>query len=318
MRVDPPLQGRVKSASGAAAHDRPRPLPRLRRRPRAARHGRRLSRRRAFLQAHPGVRAGRGGAAVRRRRGRSASRCMAAAFSPAPATANASSPAATTAGWSRPRADGDARTNSPPTTSGAGSTRSRSGPTARSPGRPARPRMSRTGKGELRALELPSTVAGLCFAPKGFRLAIAHYNGVTFWFPNAAGAKPEVFEWKGSHLVRHRQPGRPLPGHLDAGADAARLAHRRRQAHAHVGLFGARALARRGPRTATSSPPRAPSNSILWPFDGKDGPMGRQPQAARAVGSARHRWSPAIPSSRWWRSAMPTAWSCWCASRTAR
>ena len=49
------------------------------------------------------------------------------------------------------------------------------------------------------------------FAPKGFRLAIAHYNGATLWFPNAK-ATPEFLEWKGSHLgitvsadcVRHR------------------------------------------------------------------------------------------------------------------
>ncbi len=56
-----------------------------------------------------------------------------------------------------------------------------------------------TKKGEDAHLEAPSTVAGLAFAPKGFRAAIAHYNGVTLWFPNAAGAKPEMLEWKGSH-----------------------------------------------------------------------------------------------------------------------
>jgi hypothetical protein len=58
----------------------------------------------------------------------------------------------------------------------------------------------RTKKGELRTFEAASTVAGLCFLPKGFRLAIAHYNGATLWFPNAAGAQPERLEWKGSHL----------------------------------------------------------------------------------------------------------------------
>ena len=58
---------------------------------------------------------------------------------------------------------------------------------------------ARTGKGAERALELPSTVGGLAFAPKGVRLAIAHYNGLTLWFPNAQSA-PEKLEWKGSHL----------------------------------------------------------------------------------------------------------------------
>jgi hypothetical protein len=52
---------------------------------------------------------------------------------------------------------------------------------------------------ELRAHEVPSMVGALAFAPKGFRLAIAHYNGATLWFPNAK-AEPERLEWKGSHL----------------------------------------------------------------------------------------------------------------------
>ena len=41
---------------------------------------------------------------------------------------------------------------------------------------------------ELRQFEAPSTVGGLAFLPKGFRLAIAHYNGATLWFPNAPQA----------------------------------------------------------------------------------------------------------------------------------
>ncbi|HEX8810076.1 MAG TPA: WD40 repeat domain-containing protein, partial [Xanthobacteraceae bacterium] len=53
---------------------------------------------------------------------------------------------------------------------------------------------------DLRLFEAPSTVGGLAFFPKGLRLAIAHYNGATLWFPNAAGATPEKLEWKGSHL----------------------------------------------------------------------------------------------------------------------
>ena len=45
----------------------------------------------------------------------------------------------------------------------------------------------RSGKAEEKSFEVPSTVGGLAFAPKGLRLAIAHYNGVTLWFPNMAG-----------------------------------------------------------------------------------------------------------------------------------
>jgi WD40 repeat protein len=57
----------------------------------------------------------------------------------------------------------------------------------------------RSAKGEEKSFDARSTVGGLAFAPKGLRLAIAHYNGVTLWFPNMA-AKPEFLEWAGSHL----------------------------------------------------------------------------------------------------------------------
>ena len=58
----------------------------------------------------------------------------------------------------------------------------------------------RSGKSEEKSFDAPSTVGGLAFAPKGLRLAVAHYNGVSLWFPNMA-AKPEVLEWAGSHLA---------------------------------------------------------------------------------------------------------------------
>ena len=54
-------------------------------------------------------------------------------------------------------------------------------------------------KGREKVLELSSAARGITFAPKGFRLAVAHYNGATLWFPNTE-AKPEFLEWKGSHL----------------------------------------------------------------------------------------------------------------------
>ena len=56
----------------------------------------------------------------------------------------------------------------------------------------------RSGKAEDKSFDAPTTVGGLAFAPKGLRIAIAHYNGVSMWFPNAQAA-PEFLEWKGSH-----------------------------------------------------------------------------------------------------------------------
>jgi hypothetical protein len=56
---------------------------------------------------------------------------------------------------------------------------------------------------------------------------------------------------------------------------------------------------------------------ILWPFAGKDGPMGKQPRMLapydkRAVAVACH------PKQEIVAVGFETAWSCWCASRTGR
>jgi WD40 repeat protein len=135
----------------------------------------------------------------------------------------------------------------------------------------------RTTKGELRALDAPSTVAGLAFAPKGLRLAIAHYNGVTLWFPNAAGARPEVLEWKGSHLAVTFSPD----GRFVVTAMQEPMLHGWRLADGqHMRMSGYSARVRSlswgagGNFLATSGSEQL----ILWPFDGKTGPMGRQPK----------------------------------------
>jgi WD40 repeat protein len=59
--------------------------------------------------------------------------------------------------------------------------------------------VARDDKGRERTLEVPSAARGLAFAPKGYRLAVSHYNGVSLWFPNLDAA-PEALDWKGSHL----------------------------------------------------------------------------------------------------------------------
>ncbi|HEY6831155.1 MAG TPA: WD40 repeat domain-containing protein [Pseudolabrys sp.] len=135
----------------------------------------------------------------------------------------------------------------------------------------------RTKKGELRSFDAPSTVAGLCFAPKGFRLAIAHYNGVSFWFPNAAGAKPETFEWKGSHLgVTISPDGKFLVTTMQEptlhGWRVVDGKHMRMSGYS--GRVRSMEWTAGGDFLATSGSEQL----ILWPFDGKDGPMGRQPR----------------------------------------
>jgi WD40 repeat protein len=145
----------------------------------------------------------------------------------------------------------------------------------------------RPKKGDVRSFEAPSTVAGLAFAPKGLRVAIAHYNGATLWFPNAGGAKPETLEWKGSHLgVAFSPDGKYLITCMQEpmlhGWRLADVKHMRMSGYsARVRSFGWTAD---GEFLATSGSEQL----ILWPFDGKDGPMGKQPrlmaQSAARVG----------------------------------
>jgi WD40 repeat protein len=135
----------------------------------------------------------------------------------------------------------------------------------------------RSRKGEPRRLEVPSTVGGLAFAPKGVRLAVAHYNGATLWFPNAAQATPERLEWKGSHVAIGFSPdGRFLVTAMqEPTLHGWRLVDGK-----HMRMSGYSAKVRsmswsaNGKALATSGS----RELIVWPFQGKDGPMGMQPQ----------------------------------------
>jgi len=130
---------------------------------------------------------------------------------------------------------------------------------------------------ELREFEAPSTVGGLAFLLRGFRLAIAHYNGATLWFPNATEAAPERLEWKGSHLgVTVSPDGRFLVTTMqEPMLHGWRLVDRQ---HMRMSGYAARVTSLDwspgGRWLATSGAPQL----ILWPFQTKDGPMGKQPR----------------------------------------
>lgn len=134
----------------------------------------------------------------------------------------------------------------------------------------------RTAKGEERSIDVPSSAGGLAFAPKGFRLGIAHYNGVSLWFPNAS-ATPETLAWKGSHLdIAFSPDGRflitamqepTLHGWRLADAKDMRMS-------GYAGKVQSMSWSAGGQWLATSGA----TQLILWPFQGKDGPMGKGPK----------------------------------------
>ena len=136
---------------------------------------------------------------------------------------------------------------------------------------------ARDDKGRDKSFDAPSTVRGLSFAPKGYRLAAAHYNGATLWFPNLE-TRPEVLEWKGSHLdVTWSPDGRFVVTSMQENA-----------------LHGWRLLPDRGNMRMSGYPAKTRSMSwsqdgkwlatsgaeavIVWPFESKEGPMGKPPR----------------------------------------
>jgi WD40 repeat protein len=154
-------------------------------------------------------------------------------------------------------------------------------------GKQAFVRAGKKGDKNERSIDLPSSAGGLAFAPKGFRLAIAHYNGATLWFPNAPDAKPETLEWKGSHLGATYSPdGRFLVTMMqEPTLHGWRLVdgkHMRMSGYAgkvHSVSWGPAAK-----WLATSGA----TQLVVWPFAGKDGPMGKSP---KILSPAEHRIS---------------------------
>jgi WD40 repeat protein len=133
----------------------------------------------------------------------------------------------------------------------------------------------RSGKGDEKSFDVPSTVGGLAFAPKGLRLAIAHYNGVTLWFPNMT-ANPEFLEWAGSHLGVTFSPDNKflVTAMHEPALHGWRLADQRHmRMTGYPGRVRSMSWSAGGKALATSGAEAV----IMWPFASKDGPMGKEP-----------------------------------------
>lgn len=133
----------------------------------------------------------------------------------------------------------------------------------------------RLADGKVKALAHPRSVEGLAFAPKGLRLAVARYNGVTLHFP-ATDGKPAELEWTGAHTAVVFSPD----GDYVVTAMQENALHGWRLSDGrHMKMTGYPAKVKslswsaKGRWLASSGA----SAAIVWPFHGKDGPMGKAP-----------------------------------------
>ncbi len=133
----------------------------------------------------------------------------------------------------------------------------------------------RFADGRTKALEHPRSVEALAFAPKGMRLGVARYNGATLHFPAAAG-KPVELEWAGAHMGITFSPDGNF---LDTAMQENALHGWKLADGKHMLMAGYPAKVKslswsvRGRWLASSGAPAA----IVWPFQAKDGPMGKAP-----------------------------------------
>jgi WD40 repeat protein len=134
----------------------------------------------------------------------------------------------------------------------------------------------RDAKGLVKTVSVPTTARGLAFAPKGYRLAIAHYNGASLWFPNTE-SPPDVFEWKGSHVdITFSPDGRFAVTTMQENAlHGWRIADK---ANMRMSGYPAKvkslAWSADGAWLATSGA----DSCVVWPFRDKDGPMNKAPR----------------------------------------
>lgn len=129
----------------------------------------------------------------------------------------------------------------------------------------------------LATFEHANTIGGLAFDPKGKRLAATHYGGVSLWWTAAPGEQePKRLAWPGSHLGLAWSPDgksivtamqeNELHGWRLAGGTDMRMSGYPAKVKSMAWLPKGRYLATSGAEAV-----------VCWPFQGKDGPMDREP-----------------------------------------
>jgi len=142
----------------------------------------------------------------------------------------------------------------------------------------------RFADGRTKEFQHPRTVEGLAFSSKGMRFGVARYNGVTLHFPATDGTPTEL-EWAGAHTAITFSPD----GNFVVTAMQENALHGWKLVDGkHMRMTGYPAKVKslswsaRGKWLASSGSPGA----VVWPFQAKDGPMGKAPLELGTRGDA--------------------------------
>ena len=133
----------------------------------------------------------------------------------------------------------------------------------------------RFADGKVREFGHPRSAEGLAFAPKGLRLGVARYNGATLHFPGAEGT-PVDLHWDGAHTAITFSPDNNF---VVTSMQENALHGWKLLDGKHMRMTGYPAKVKslswsaKGKWLASSGA----SAAIVWPFAGKDGPMGKAP-----------------------------------------
>ena len=136
---------------------------------------------------------------------------------------------------------------------------------------------------EKKSFTHQSTISGVTFSPSGKHLAVSRYGGVTVWRRGKNKWSSSNYSWKGSHgkvtfspngkyLVTSMQENQLHGWRLNDKADLAMSGY-----PAKIKSFN---WVGDTPYLVTSGA----SEAVCWPFDGKEGPMGRKPVCVASGG----------------------------------
>jgi WD40 repeat protein len=134
---------------------------------------------------------------------------------------------------------------------------------------------AREANGKVHELVHARTIEGLAFFPKGFRLACAHYDGVSLHFPGTKGGT-HILPWKGAHLntTIHPEGDYVITAMQENALHGWKLPEKRDlRMSGYPAKTKSFSWSAKGRYLATSGAPAA----IVWPFLSKDGPMGKAP-----------------------------------------